>query len=585
MVTEQEFLAEEEGGLGDLVDALKRRKKLALATAAIVFVVGIVVIFAWPTMYTSTATILLEEPDVPENLVQTTVTTFAAEQVQYINQRVMTRTNLANIIEEFDLYTDKRRYMPTLLLTDEVQENIVLDLINVELTDPVRGMPMIDTIAFTIGFEDENPATAQKVANELVSLYMEENVRSRTVQTVETREFLSQEGDRLEERVNALEQEVATFKEENEGSLPEMMQVNLAAMQRLDQQLLDMDRELKRVDETRILLDAQLAQIEPTQAKILPDGTAAMSPQDQLRSLQTKLATLRGQYSDSHPDVVRTRREIEALQVETGLTADLTETTAALADARAELAMARENYGADHPEVIRLERLEASLMESVIEQRDATDALIKPDNPAFIQLTAQKEQLGAMEAALADERRELQSRLDEYEALMLKAPRVEQELVSLTRQLQSATSQYYAIRDRQFGAEMGEALESQSKGERFTLVEPPDMPLEPSSPNRPLLLLLLIFLAPAAGIALVPLREAMDQSVRGVKMLTSIQGGPPIAEIPLIMTHDELVHERRVKLLAWTGAPLALLLLALTVHFLLRPLDVLWFVALRKLGL
>jgi len=585
MIDEQQYLAEEEGGLGDLIDALKRRKKLALMTAAIVFIVGVVVVFAWPTVYMSTATILLEEPEVPQDLVQTTVTTPAAQQIQYINQRVMTRTNLANIIEKFDLYTAKRKYSPTLLLTDEVQKNIHLDLITVELTDPQRGIPMIRTIAFTISFEDENPATAQKVANELVSLYMEENVRSRTVQTGETREFLSAEGNRLEQRVKDLEQQIARFKEENEGSLPELMSMKFSAMQRLDNQLLEIDRNLKRIEETRILLDAQLIQVDPTSSMILPDGTSAMSPENQLKSLQTRLAALMGTYSDEHPDVRRTRREIEALRKQTGLTADFTETTALLADARSDLAKANENYGSDHPEVVRLERLVDSLIEATLEQRDKADALIKPDNPAYIQLTAQKDTLLANEIALRAQKKEVLTKLAGYESEMLKTPGVEQGLITLQRQLQSATSQYYALQDRQFYAELGEALETQDKGERFVLVEPPDLPLEPSSPNRPVLMLLLLILSPAIGIGLVPLKESMDNSIWGAKMLDSIQGAPPIAEIPLIMTRQEVLQARRIRLFAWAGAPAAILLLAVTVHFLLRPLDVLWYAAMRKLGM
>ena len=168
---------------------------------------------------------------------------------------------------------------------------------------------------------------------------------------------------------------------------------------------------------------------------------------------------------------------------------------------------------------------------------------------------------------------------------MRKTPQVEQVLIALQRQLLSATTQYYALRDRQFGAEMGEALETQSKGERFVLVEPPNLPLEPSSPNRPVLLLLLLILAPAIGIGLVPLKESMDKSIWGAKMLDSIQGAPPIAEIPLIVTHQEANHARRMAVFAWAGAPVAILVLALSVHFLLRPLDVLWYVAMRKLGM
>ncbi|MAF84701.1 MAG: hypothetical protein QGH93_00115 [Gammaproteobacteria bacterium] len=585
MVDEQHFRAEEEGGLGDLIDAFKRRRKLALTTAGVIIVLGVVVIFAWPSLYSSTATILLEEPEVPQELVQTTVTTFAAQQIQYINQRVMTRTNLANIIEKFDLYAEKREYSPTLLLTEEVRKNIKLDLVNVQLTNPRSGVPMISTIAFTLGFEDKTPATAQKVANELVSLYMEENVRSRTVQTVETREFLSGEGDRLEERVQDLEEQIARFKEENEGSLPLMTSVNLTAIQRIDSQILDIDRELNRIDETLILLDAQLIQVEPTTSTILPDGSAVMSPESQLKSLQTRLASLKGVYSDEHPDVRRTGREIDALKKQTGLTSDLSVTTSLLADARIDLAKARENYSNEHPEVVRLERLVDSLIETVLERRDDIDALIKPDNPAYIQLNTQKETLVASQNALRTQKKVVLANLVKYEALLLKAPSVEQGLISLERQLQSATGQYFAMRERQFGAEMGEALESQSKGERFVLVEPPDFPLEPSSPNREVLMIVLIFLAPALGFGLVPLKESMDHSIWGAKMLDSIQGAPPIAEIPLIVTRQEAVHARRVSIIAWAGAPLAILLVAISVHFLLRPLDVLWYVAMRKLGM
>jgi len=318
---------------------------------------------------------------------------------------------------------------------------------------------------------------------------------------------------------------------------------------------------------------------------ILPDGSAVLTPENQLKSLQTRLAALKGVYSEDHPDVQRTTREIEALRKQTGLTADLTETTALLIDARTDLSKARENYGEEHPEVVRLQRLVDSLIQTIRQTRDETDALIKPDNPAYIQLSAQRETLLANENALRNQKREVLARLREYETQLVKAPSVEQGLIALQRQLQSATNQYFAMRDRQFGAEMGEALETQSKGERFVLVEPPNLPLEPSSPNRPALLLLLLVLAPAIGMGLVPLKESMDQSIWGAKMVNSIQGAPPIAEIPLIVTRQEARRTRRMNILAWAGAPIAMLLFVVMVHFLYRPLDVMWYVAMRKLGI
>lgn len=585
MVEEQAYVEEQGIGFAAFFGSLKRYKLLALSVSGGVFIVGAVLVFAWPASYRSTATILLEEPEVPPGLVQTTVTTFAAEQIQYINQRVMTRTNLAQIIEKFDLYKDKRRYTPNLLLTDQVKENMTLDLINVELTDPTIGRPILKAIAFTIGFQDRRPEVAQQVANELVSLYLEENVRVRTLQTGETRQFLTGEVERLDEQVKEIEAEIARFKEQNEESLPSMMAVNMQMSQRTDDQLTEIRRRLNQIEDTRILLDVQLDQIKPTSPMTLPDGRVVVSAQDQLKAMQTRLAMLRGRYSPDHPDVLRTQREVEALKVATGLTADYSATNALLRDARTDLVKTRETYGPEHPEVKRLERLVDSLVNQVKDNRASNDALVKPDNPAYIKLVASKELLKLDAEAARAEEQTLRNRLLEYEKRMMQAPRVEQELQAMLRTLQSATSRYFSTRERQFGAEMGEALEIQSKGERFVLVEPPDLPLEPSTPNRVALIFLLIILAPAAGIGVVLVRMALSPAIWGSKMLDAILGGPPIAEIPIITTHAEQLHSRRMRFAALAGVPAAALLLAVIIHYALRPLDVLWFVVLRNLGI
>ena len=100
-----------------------------------------------------------------------------------------------------------------------------------------------------------------------------------------------------------------------------------------------------------------------------------------------------------------------------------------------------------------------------------------------------------------------------------------------------------------------------------------------------MLIILLLVLAPAIGLAMVPFKESIDQSIWGSKMLDSIQGGPPIAEIPVIATRADAVKATRVRIAAMVGAPITILIAALVVHFALRPLDVLWYVVLRKLGI
>lgn len=589
MLEEEEFVRTPEApGLGSLLTTIRRRRKRIVVTALLVFFVGSLLTIFWPNSYTSTATILIEEPEVPQELVQTTVTTYAAQQVQIITQRVMTRSNLAGIIEKFDLYSNKRKHLPTLLLVDEVQENMKLDVVNVETSDPRTGRPSIDTIAFSVGFEHDDPVTARKVANELVSLYLEENVRTRTVQTVQTSEFLSSEVQRADREVKEIESRYATFKEKNEKFLPELTTLNLQMMQRIDSELLEVQRQLNSVEESRVVLEAQLATIDPTSPTVLADGEVVVSPQDQLKGLQTRLAMLESRYSANHPDVLRTRRDINALRARLGIEVDLSSTRVALQDARTDLAIARERYSDEHPEVKRLQKLVSTLEEGI----DANRALpmrgmtgIDPDNPAYLEISSRLAQLEAERKALLIQQAELKSRLADYENRIQMSPQVEREIRAMARELETATQRYDSLRAKQFGAEMGQALESQSKGERFTMVEPPNLPLEPSSPNRAALFLMLLLLSPAIGFLSAQIKESLDQSIWGAASIESVIGQPPIAEIPFIATPEDLQRQRRARFAAMIGAPATAILLLVLVHFLVKPIDVLWYAAMRQLGI
>ena len=221
--------------------------------------------------------ILIEDPEIPPGLVPTTVTTFAARQIQYINQRVMTRSNLAGIIEKFDLFKEERKYLPTLLLVPDVEKSMSIDIIDVQQPN-ASGQQVASTIAFKLGFEHETPETARAVANELVSLYMAENVRSRTEQTAQTSRFMDEEVERLDVEVRDLETQIAKIKRDNEGSLPELMAFNMQVAQNLSNEIQEIDRQLQATRENKIMLDAELAKLNPIGTTILPDGKAVTGP-------------------------------------------------------------------------------------------------------------------------------------------------------------------------------------------------------------------------------------------------------------------------------------------------------------------
>ncbi len=579
-------LPEDDGRtFGDYIDALKRRGKPALIMAATLFLLGIVGIVVWPNAYTSTAVILIEDPEIPPGLVPTTVTTFASRQIQYINQRVMTRSNLASIIEKFNLFPEERKYLPTLLLVPDVEKRMSIDIIDVQQPN-ASGQQVASTIAFKLGFENKSPELARAVANELVSLYMAENVRSRTEQTAQTTRFMDDEVTRLDGEVRDLEAQIATVKHDNEGSLPELMAFNMQVAQNLSNEIQEIDRQLQATRENKIMLDAELAKLNPVGTTVLPDGKAVTSPEDQLKALQTQLAMLEGRYGPDYPDVVRTRRDLEAVKSQLGTNIDLGDSGAVLANARTELAKARQKYAPDHPEVKSLERQVAALEAKPATSRsDAQLGSLKADNPVYIQIRAQRETMESQERSLVTKQAELRARRDDIEKKALRSSDVEKQLSALYRRLNSATQSYQATREKAFVSKMGQAMETQSKGERFSLVEPPDTPLLPSSPNRPVLLALLIVLVLAVGLGWPQVAESMDGSITSARALERVQGAPPIAEIPLIETAEDHKHVRKIRIGALLIAPAVLAVLLLLVHFLVIPLDVLWYVLLRKFGI
>ncbi|MCB1598293.1 MAG: hypothetical protein KDI87_11320, partial [Gammaproteobacteria bacterium] len=256
--------------------------------------------------------------------------------------------------------------------------------------------------------------TARAVANELVSLYMAENVRSRTEQTAQTTRFMDDEVTRLDSEVRDLEAQIAKVKHDNEGSLPELMAFNMQVAQNLSNEIQEIDRQLQATRENKIMLDAELAKLNPIGTTVLPDGKAVTAPEDQLKALQTQLAMLEGRYSPDHPDVLRTKRDIEAVKAQLGTNIDLGDSAAVLANARTELAKAREKYGPDHPEVKSLERQVATLEAKPATTRsDAQLGSLKADNPVYIQIRAQRETMESQERSLVTKQAELRARRDD----------------------------------------------------------------------------------------------------------------------------------------------------------------------------
>ena len=170
----------------DYLDALNRHRVALFATTAVLLIMTAIVTVVWPPSYRSTATILIEEQEIPQDLVRTTITSYADQRIQVISQQVMTRANLMQIVDKYDLYAKQRRRETTEEILERMRKDIKLDLVNSDVTDRRNGGRTSATIAFTLSYDSESAEKAQKVANELTSLYLNENLQIRKQKAEET---------------------------------------------------------------------------------------------------------------------------------------------------------------------------------------------------------------------------------------------------------------------------------------------------------------------------------------------------------------------------------------------------------------
>ena len=538
--------------LADYIAMVKRHVLLIAATFISVSAVAIAVAVLWPPVYQSTGTIMVEAQQIPTDLVQATVTSFADERIQVIRQRVMTRENLMRIIEKFKLFDDR-----SITFTPSEQVDKMRDLIDVQLVNAnVQGQRGSATIAFKVSFEDRRPDIAQRVANELVTLFLNENVKVRTERATQTTEFLTQEANKFKSDLDKLESQIATYKQENGAALPQNTALVMNALQRLESDLRNSQRDYSSAEEEARPLDVELASAKvavASAAAAAGGGSSAAGMVDanviELQKLRQQLAQLQELYTDSYPDVRTTKRRIAALEK-------------AIAEAAKEPASAPPAADTNLP--VPPTVAAAQMVVAKIESRIAS---------ARSRMTSLRAEQG-----------QIQAQLRAAENQMLKAPQVERGLASLVRDREAAQRKFEEIRAKQMNAQVAENLEGEQKAERFTLLEPPIAPDRPIKPNRRKMIALGLVLAAVAAAGMVMLMETLRGTVRGVGALTAIVGQRPLVIVPYIAIAAEGVRRRKLWLRAAVAAVVALVLALAAVHFFYMPLDLLVFKIMLRLS-
>lgn len=508
----------------DFISIVKRRRSALIIPTLAVFILSVIVILFWEPVYRSTSTILIEEQEIPREYVMATVTSYAEQRLQSINQRIMSSSRLLEIINRFNLYADKRNRFTTEEIVENMRKkDIKFSTITADIVDPRSGLVKPATIAFSLSYEGRNPLIVQQVSNVLASLYLEENIRVVDFQTRSTTKFLEDEMKNVQTKLVELEKKIAVYKEKNPRSLPELLQYNLQTLDWTDRNYEQFNDQLRTLKEKESYLQSQLASMLP-QAELL-------------KELRAKLISLKSKYSDEYPDVKKTKVEITELEKKSN------------------------------------------------SEDGQTDVSKRQDNPAYVALDAQ---LASTRSEISSVKRQLEDakkKRTDYSRRLEASPRVEEGYKNLLVERNNTQLKYDDLMKKFMEAKVARGLEKGQMGERFTLIDPARLPEKPVKPNRPMILLIGLFLGIGAGVGTASLQETSDKSVRSPENLAKNFPFPVLAEIPEIITlQDERYRKRRLKIIAG-GVVLLLLIVVVIFHFFVMDLDVLWARLARHLAL
>jgi polysaccharide chain length determinant protein (PEP-CTERM system associated) len=403
-----------------------------------------------------------------------------------MQQQILSRTRLEPIIRQLGLYPQE--------INRVSMDDLVARLQKAVEVSPVE--PMAETRAnnlpgFFVKVTLDNPRMAQQVCTAITSMFIEESLRASQQRSEVTTEFLSQQLDEAKKNLDAQDARLAAFKSRYLGSLPDEEQTNLNLLTNLTSQLDAATQALSRAQQDKSfaesLLTQQIAAWQATQSGRNPDTL-----EQQLAALQTQLATLQARYTDDYPDVIKAKSDIATLQ----------------------------------------KRIAENNSQQNAGQTDKAKTTVEP-----AQVTQLRAQIHTYEQVIAEKTKEqekIKEQIKLYQDRVQSSPVVEEQYKELTRGYQTALDSYNDLLKKRNDAEMATALQQQQEGEQFRVLDPANLPDEPSFPNRPLFALGGLGGGLSLGLALSFLLEMRDTSLRSERDVEFSLRLPVLALIPAI---------------------------------------------------
>lgn len=459
-----------------------------------------------PTSYKSSTQILVEQPTMPENYVAPNVNENLQDRMQSITQQILSQTRLLIIINKLGLYSQSEG----LKTADDKVERMRKDIGPVELVRDARNN---EITAFKVSFSAHDPVLAQKVTSELTQLFIDENNKVRQAQSQGTTNFIEQ---RLEDARAALavqEAKVKQFEAEHEGALPSQQASNLQILAGLQGQLQNQQDALNTAKQQRVYFQTLIEQYKNLHAsgRSLDGQPTEVTVLDQeLSKLRAQLTDLSSRYTDSYPDVQKLKAQIA-----------------------------------------KTEKQKADLLAA---PRTASKQGNETESTPLLQLQSQLQanqlEIASRERGIAG----LEARVNEYQGRLNSEPATEQQLDEISRGYEQSKANYNDLLKKKDQSVMATSMEQLQQGERFTILDPPSLPVKPDFPNRLKFCGLGIVAGLGLGFVVVFLLEFLDDRLHGEKELKALLPVKVMAEIPEIEHPGDKERQKRRIVKGWATA-------------------------------
>ncbi len=525
----------------DYIDIGRRHAGWIAGPTFFGIIVSICVAFLLPNEYTSKATMQITPAQISEAMVQSTVSTALNERVMQMQTQILSRTELSSIINDprLLLYKEDLKTKPLEDVIEDMKKAIRIDIV------ALPGAMGKRASAFDISFTYSDRFKAQQTVGILMNKFDEVNLSTQKTQQDAVKGFVGDELNKAKADLGAANDALTAFKEANVGKLPESTQLNIAREAALTTKIsADSDRifadknALSTLASNRTAAKARLDFFDQSDSEVeaaMPGSPAAKQNDELLKlnrdvdALEFNLQQARKQYSDIHPEVKNLKNQLDLYKAKRDQLAEQLR-----AKAEAEAAKPK-----DAPKKQPNLALESKRQEINMD-------LARID-------TAEKQILADIERnekEVADYKKES----DALNQMLKDSTGLEAPYQDLLQTQKMKDTNYQDLLHKQDIADANSQLLQRKAGENLDVLDNASLPMQPTKPNRYMIIGAGFALSLILGAGMAGLQEAKDTSLKNLKDVRAYTNLPVLCSIPLLENTMLVKRKRRLTYLAWSAA-------------------------------